>query len=102
MSFSKYLLGKRVSEATTVHDYLQLCFNNSCSLSIFNKFRYLQFGFYPLKELTGEIITGVKENSSSIVIFFGEKSINIGLSDNDFVGPEAIVYRDDSGVIMVL
>lgn len=102
------LIGKRLTSVTFVHDYVQLVFENYSCLSIFNPIRLTghsgeidqsPYGFKDsLCEFINRSVSNVNYQQGKRVafIFDDAKVVSVGLGDNDYSGPEAIVFTSGS------
>ncbi len=93
MSVLNILIGLVVSRIDTVHDYIQFVFSDGTMLSVLNNFVY--DGESVLKT-EGRKVESVDGLDKAIVIQFeGGESLRIGLTDEDYNGPEAIVLKQE-------
>ena len=76
-------------EALEIHDYIQLKLSNGYVLSIYNNY------FISLDSLSSFIGVAVKEidlfEDRVVIIFGNDALLNIGLNDDDYNGPEALM-----------
>jgi hypothetical protein len=98
------LVGRRLTSVTFIHDYVQLVFENYSCLSIFNPIRLTvhsgeidqsQYGFKDfLCKFINRSVSNVNYQQEKQVafIFDDAKAVSVGLADNDYSGPEAIVF----------
>lgn len=93
MAALQILIGLIISKIEEVHDYIQVVFSDGTTLSIFNNYVY-----------DGELITGIEgrkvksvEESGDrvLIIFDNSEAISIGLKDEDYNGPEAMVLNQE-------
>lgn len=92
------LLGVKLSKAEVVHDYLQLRFENGVILNVFNAFRMREFSIDDLSKISGCEICAVRIDETSVEFeFLGGGSIWVGMSDDDYQGPEAMEYIGAAG-----
>lgn len=91
MAALQILIGLIINKVEEVHDYIQIFFSDGTILSIFNKYVYdggLVLG------IEGKEVKSVEESEDGISIVFGDSStISIGLKDEDYNGPEALVLK---------
>jgi hypothetical protein len=84
------LVGEIVTDALTVHDYVQMVFGTEMRLSIYNDFQLIpeQSRFEGLVGLT---VTVVESTKAEVVIHFENGSrLRVDLSASAFRGPEAM------------
>jgi hypothetical protein len=84
------LLGQVVTDAATIHDYVQLAFGTGMGLSIFNDF---EISPEPLRlaDLVGLRVSAVLSSADEEVIRFENgRSLRVDLRDQAFRGPEAM------------
>jgi len=93
------LVGLIVGKIEDMHDYIQVVFSDGTTLSIFNNYRY---DGGSISGIEGKTVKSVKELDSSVVISFEcGKSLLIGLNDDDYSGPEAMVLRQEGKPLVV-
>lgn len=93
MSALQVLIGLVISGVEEVHDYIQLVFSNGTRLSIFNNYVYDGGSVLGLE---GKEVKSIEESGSAVVIVFeGGESLSIGLNDDDYNGPEAMVLKQE-------
>ena len=91
MAALQILIGLIITKIEEVHDYIQLVFSDGTTLSIFNNNHY-DGGSVLIVE--GKKVVSVEEGDSKVVLTLDDGScLSIGLSDDDYNGPEAIVLR---------
>jgi hypothetical protein len=83
------IVGLRVSKTGTVHDYVQIAFEDDTMLSIFNPLKCDG----TLDALSGRIATEVNESSDEILILFDGVRVAIDMRDDVYAGPEALVLH---------
>lgn len=89
MAALQILIGLIINRIEEVHDYIQLVFSDGTMLSIFNNHHY-DGGSVLIVE--GKKVESVDEGGSKVVITLDDGScISIGMSDEDYNGPEAMV-----------
>lgn len=81
------LVGKIVSQAEALHDYIQLAVGDEIGLSIYNDFR-LTVG--RLDDLIGQTVTNVATTAEQAVIQFARTSLIVDLRNSAYRGPEAM------------
>ena len=88
-----------VGEVRDVHDYIQIVFSDGAGLSIFNNYHYDDSSVLNIK---GKIVSAIEESDSTFVIYFESgKSLSVGLTDDDYYGPEAMaLYQEDKPTIV--
>ncbi len=91
MAALQILIGLIISKIEEVHDYIQLVFSDGTTLSIFNN--YYCDGSSVLS-IEGKKIKSVEEKDRKVVITFEDGGcISVGMTDDDYNGPEAMVLR---------
>lgn len=94
MDSRKYIIGNNITNLFRIHDYVQILFSNGGIMNIYNKSNIYEFD----SKIVGESIENFVENGYSVEIHLsGGKIIRVGLSDDDYVGPEAIEYISPEG-----
>lgn len=84
------LLSLPIVSVIEIHDYLQIFFSNGAILNIFNKYSY-KANDSRICSLVGTFATQLTQNQQNICIFFSNGSeLIIGLSNDDYNGPEAL------------
>jgi hypothetical protein len=84
------LVGRRVTEAVEIHDYVQLAFGTKVGISIYNDFEISpnQVRFH---DLTGLKVTAVQSSADQEAILFEDGvSLRVDIRDEAFEGPEAM------------
>lgn len=93
MAALQILIGLIISKVEEVHDYIQIVFSDGTTLSIFNNY-VCESG--SVLGIEGKEVKSVKESGDGILIVFGDSSsISVGLRDDDYNGPEAMVLRQE-------
>lgn len=93
MTAIQTLNGLKIVGIEELEDYIQIEFANSTHLSIFNKCSY---SGNLLSDLQGSTVKSISESDKLVLIEFEEgQSLEIGLSDDDYVGPEAMTLRKE-------
>ena len=89
MTALQILIGMLISKIEKVHDYIQVVFSDGTTLSIFNNHSY-DGGSVHLVE--GKKVKSVEEVDDKVIITFEDGNcLSIGMGDNDYNGPEAMV-----------
>ncbi|WP_311567543.1 hypothetical protein [Photobacterium arenosum] len=93
MAALQILIGLIIGKIEKVHDYVQIVFSDSTTLSIFNNYVYDGGSVLGIK---GKTVRSVEESDRSVIILFESgESLSIGLDDDDYNGPEAMVLRQE-------
>ena len=88
-----------IAEVEVLHDYLQIVFSKGVQLSVFNSYHY---DGDSIVLVTAKQVQSVNEGESSIRIMLEDGScLRIGMNDNDYNGPEAIVLKREGEPTMV-
>ena len=96
------LVGLLVIEIGKVHDYLRIGFEDGSWLNIFNRFEIDGGDISALDRIKGQRLVSVNEIPEVIEIIFSYRiTIRVGMTDADFLGPEAMVYADADGKTLV-
>ena len=91
MAALQILIGLTISKIEEVHDYVQIVFCDGTTLSIFNNYVYDGGSIVGLE---GKASNSVEESGDGVLIVFNDgKSFSVGLKDDDYNGPEAMVLR---------
>lgn len=91
MTALQILIGLTISKIEEVHDYIQLVFSDGTTLSIFNNYYYDGGSVLAIE---GKKIKSVEEVGSKVVIAFEDGGcMSVGMTDDDYNGPEAMVLR---------
>lgn len=99
MNTLEKLVSLSVAAVDLVHDYLSLRFDDYTTLNVFNKYSYDDGD---LSSLAGQTVISVNEGNQSLEIRFSKGGIlSIGMTDDDFVGPEAMTLKLNSGDTVV-
>lgn len=92
------LLGVKLSKAEVVHDYLQLRFENGVILNVFNAYSTREFSIDDLSNIFGCDVCAIRIDETAVEFeFSGGGAIRVGMSDNDYEGPEAMEYIGATG-----
>jgi hypothetical protein len=93
MAALQMLIGLIISKIEKVHDYIQIVFSDGTTLSIFNNHVY---DGSSVLSIEGKEVKSVDESANALVIRFESgESLSVGLSDDDYNGPEAMVLRQE-------
>ena len=93
MAALQVLIGLIISKIAEVHDYIQVVFSDGTTLSIFNSYAYDNGSAL---DFEGKEVKSVEESENGILIVFDDgRSISVGLKDDDYNGPEAMVLRQE-------
>ncbi|MEL4238235.1 hypothetical protein [Shewanella xiamenensis] len=93
MNFLQILAGLIISRIEEIHDYIQIVFSDGTTLSIFNN--YVYDGGSKL-DIEGMQVKSIEEsNDSALIVFASGRSITVGLTDDDYNGPEAMVLSQN-------
>ncbi len=91
MIILRILNGFVVKTVDIVHDYIQIRFSNNSTLSIFNNYRY---DGENISNIVTKKVESVTEFEDLIAIEFDDgKALSISLRDDDYNGPEAMVFK---------
>ena len=86
------LTGVSISGIENVHDYMQVKFSSGAALTIYNNCRFEDGAC----KAVGSTVKSTTESGDEIVIMLeGGGSIHIGLQEDDYVGPEAMVLSQE-------
>ena len=97
-----FLVGLLVTEVGKVHDYLRIGFEDGSWLNIFNRFEIDGGDISALDRIKGQRLVSVNEIPEAIEFTFGYRiTIRVGMTEADFLGPEAMVYADADGKTLV-
>ncbi len=92
------LVGQRVAAAGRVHDYVQLRFDQGDVLNVFNVFDLRdEHGPVTLDHLVGVSIETVDDERDFVRLAAGAIALRVDLTQNSFVGPEALHYIPTCG-----
>jgi hypothetical protein len=84
------ILSLPIVSVIEIHDYLQIFFSNGAILNLFNKYSY-KANDSRICSLVGSFVTQLTQNQQNICISFSNGSeLIIGLSYDDYNGPEAL------------
>ena len=94
-----HLVGKKIVDINICHDYLQMNIENLYGINIYNNYN---LNGKKASDFKGKIIVGIRRTQDSLIFSFSDSlKITMGLSDEDFNGPEAMENRGPSGAIIV-
>jgi hypothetical protein len=81
---------------------LYLAFEKGFKLTIFNRFEIDGGDTSTLGRIKGERLASTTDSPTTVDFTFGNgMSIRVGMTESDFLGPEALEYTDESGGITV-
>ena len=93
MATLKILKGLSITKSEEVHDYLHIAFSDGTTLSVFNNYAY---DGGKVLNIEGKEVKFVEEAEDRILIVFNDdKTISVGLKDQDYNGPEAMVLKQE-------
>lgn len=96
------LLQKKIGRVGRVHDYLQLHFDGGIIVNIFNRYCFVPEECGDLSRLLGASVVEHRRSDEFELLKFSEGSaLKIGLSDGDYIGPEAIEIIESDGTRIV-
>ena len=91
MAALQTLIGLIVSKIEEIHDYVQIVFSDGTTLNIFNNYYYDSSSVHSIE---GKKVKSVEEVGNKITVTFEDsESLSIGMADDDYNGPEAMVLR---------
>lgn len=91
------MIGKRVVGVTRIHDYAQLLFNDHAVLSIYNKY------IGDLNGLMNKTVISMEKAIDKWIIEFSDGlTLQIGMADDDFNGPEAFALVDEKAGVHIV
>lgn len=90
------MLHKQLTSIKNEKGSLTLSLNDGSIITLFNHIKT------PIEQsLIGKTITDVKLNADVLkIIFNGTGNIEMGIKADDYVGPEAFLYRGNNGVFI--
>jgi len=93
MAALQVLIGLIISKIEEVYDYTQVVFSDGTTLSIFNNYVY---DGGPITGIEGKKVKSVEEFGDRVLIILDDgKAISVGIKDDDYNGPEAMVLRQE-------
>lgn len=93
------LLHRRIKKAERIHDYAQIYFDDGAVLNIFNSLSVTGGEF---ADLTGSEVIGVNSGEVAINLLLSNgRSVRVGMTDDDYQGPEAMEYITADGTRIV-
>lgn len=95
------LVGRYVTVADVVHDYIQLRFDNGDILNIFNEYGLEGIGGFDVQALVGRRVASVSVQPQEVRVQLDGVQLRVSLLDAAFRGPEAIEYIPASGCPVV-
>jgi len=91
MTSSQILNGLLIRKIEEVHDYIQIIFSDGTTLSIFNNHSCDGGSVHAFE---GKKVKSVEEVDNKVTITFeGDDCLSIGMGDDDYNGPEAMVLK---------
>lgn len=100
MAALQILIGLIIGKIEEVHDYIQIVFSDGTTLSIFNNYVYNDGS---ILGIGGKEVKSVEGSDDDILIVFDDgRSISVGLKDDDYNGPEAMVLQQEGKSPIVL
>lgn len=91
MKALQLLIGLLISNIEEMHDYIQVVFSDGTTLSIFNNHSYEGGSIHAVE---GKKVKSVEEVDNMVIITFEDDDyLSIGMGDDDYNGPEAMVLR---------
>ena len=89
------LVGLVVSDIALQNDTLGIAFENGSGLSVFNRFEIDGGDTAMLGQIKGQRLVSIRDSAATIDFTFDcGMTIRVGMTDSDFVGPEAMLYQD--------
>ena len=93
MAALQILIGLIIGKIEKLHDYIQIVFSDGTTLSVFNNYVYDGGSVLGIE---GKTVRSIDESDSSVIIIFESgESLSIGLDNDDYNGPEAMVLRKE-------
>ena len=94
------LVGLKVTNATVVHDYAQICFEGNTYLTINND--YIISECKTLADLTEQTLLDTFQSKSEVMLKFENGiAVSISLLPQAYHGPEALVlHRKDEPIVV--
>jgi len=98
-SLLETLGGSKISKIVQIHDYVQIYFENKSILTIFSE-------IFPEKNNLSmfegkRVVSVIDEEDKAIINLENGQYISIGLRDQDYDGPEAMVLHREGENIVV-
>lgn len=91
MKALKILIGLIVGKIEEIHDYIQIVFSDGTTLSVFNNYYYDGDSVHTIE---GKKVRSIEESGEKIILLFEDDGcVSIGMGDEDYNGPEAMVLR---------
>lgn len=92
------LIGIKLKELEVIQDYLQLTFENGVVLNVYNETLWKNSSMNVSSAFKGVEVSAIKETTNAIEIeLLDGNSIQIGMSNKDYKGPEALEYIGADG-----
>ena len=99
MNALQILISLIVSRIEEIHDYIQIVFSDNTTLSIFNNYCYDGGSVH---DIEGKKVKSVEELEEKIAVLFEDGTcMSIGMKDDDYNGPEALVLRREGESLVV-
>jgi hypothetical protein len=96
----KLMIGKVVLRVVEVHDYFQILFVDGSVLSVFNRSHWINQNLD--LGVKGASIQNVQSSEEKIQIEFSNgAALVVGLTNDDYFGPEAMTFDVDGGQTIV-
>jgi len=93
------LVNKHIKRAQKVHDYFQLYFVDGTILNIFNSYSIIDGSDM---DLSGYEIVAVNSDVNTVnLVLSPQGTIQVGMKDSDYRGPEAMEYIATNGAYVV-
>lgn len=97
--FDQKLVGQSVTQIVFIHDYVQIVFANDMTLTINNNFDFL--GGNPNKFIDACVQGTLTTDAAFRMQFSDNRALTVGLADQDYFGPEAMVLTANDGSTIV-
>jgi hypothetical protein len=95
------LTGSKLKIAEFIHDYIHMQFENESVSNIFNKVTTFNFELKNLSDLKGRTIISIESSENLLSLDLEGKILNVGISEFDYVGPEALDFKGKDGELIV-
>jgi len=97
--FDEKLYGQTVTQVVFVHNYLQIVFAGEMTLTINNNYAFV--GGQPNEFIDTRVLGTFTTDTEFKVRFSDGLELSVGIADQDYVGPEAMVLQaKDSDIIV--
>jgi len=91
MAALQALVGLMVSKIEKIHDYIQVVLSDGTTLNIFNNIYYDGGSVHTIE---GKKIGCAEEVGNKVTITFEDgDNLSIGMDDDDYNGPEALILK---------